>query len=372
MNLWDVATGRLRHALAGRRKDAWSVAFSPDGKTLATGWTEGEVILFDVDTGWEVADLPVGTNGIRWLGFHPDGRSLGVVGKSWPEGQFGVWDLATRKEIRRMTVPAPGHLCGAWRPDGLLMASSGDVDGTVRLWSTDGKTDAHRIIQLYPSDTPWLHGLAMSPEGRHLATANPDGTLSVLRISDLPPPFDPGPARPVPDPKELASRPAAADALKREAIPPDLLKLVGGDPARVPPEVVAVFGDTRFRLPKAARNSWMAQDREEVPGRPERRRGRRLRRPDGRTSPHADRAQRPGVPPVFSPDGQFLAAGNFDGDHTIKVWDLKTGITATLKGHTDVIWAVAYTDGTRLVSRAAIRRRCGTRRRENSSERWRR
>src|SRR5262249_33613832 len=57
---------------------------------------------------------------------------------------------------------------------------------------------------------------------------------------------------------------------------------------------------------------------------------------------------------AFSPDGQFLAAGNFDADHTVKVWDLKTGdVTATLNGHTAIIWSVAFSpDGTRLASGA--------------------
>src|SRR5262249_9172582 len=62
VHVWEVATGRLRHVLPGRSGPSawgWSLAFSADGKTLATGWGEGEVILFDVATGWEVADLRV-------------------------------------------------------------------------------------------------------------------------------------------------------------------------------------------------------------------------------------------------------------------------------------------------------------------------
>jgi hypothetical protein len=39
------------------------------------------------------------------------------------------------------------------------------------------------VIRVYPPNTPWLHGLAMSSEGRHLATANPDGTVSILRLA---------------------------------------------------------------------------------------------------------------------------------------------------------------------------------------------
>src|SRR5262249_53791425 len=83
VNVWEVATGRLRHTLSGPGSSntwGWTVAFSPDGKTLATGWNAGEILLFDVATGWEVANLRVGLGEVRWLGFHPDGRSLGAVG----------------------------------------------------------------------------------------------------------------------------------------------------------------------------------------------------------------------------------------------------------------------------------------------------
>src|SRR5262249_55512380 len=96
---------------------------------------------------------------------------------------FGVWDLATRKQIRRMEVPvdAEGHIGGAWRSDGLVMASCGGSDGTVRLWSTDGKPERNQVIRLFRPKTNYLHRVAMSPEGRYLATANPDGTVSILR-----------------------------------------------------------------------------------------------------------------------------------------------------------------------------------------------
>jgi WD40 repeat protein len=356
VHVWEVATGRLRHMLSGRRKDGWSVAFSPDGKTLATGWDESEVILFDVRTGWEVARLQVGVREVRWLGFHPDGRSLGVVGVGNGEPQeLGVWDLATRKEVRRMPVPGAGHLGGAWRADGLLMASSGAEDGTVRLWSTDGKSERRRVVQLYPPGSPWLHGLALSPEGRHLATANPDGTISVLRIPSPPPPYNPGPARPVPSAKALARRPAAADALKRANIPAGLLKLAGnGYPARVPPEVVAILGDARFRLPKVGRSSWMAQDRAgkflAVPNADvvavfDARTGKLVRTLTGQT----DRV----YAVAFSPDGKFLAGGNWTGEKkgsTVKVWDVETGdVIVSLDSGASELFGVNFSkDGKRL------------------------
>ena len=84
-----------------------------------------------------------------------------------------------------------GHLGGAWRADGLLMATCSGSEGTVHLWSTDGKPERSQVIQLFPPDTPWLHGLTMSPEGRHLAVANPDGTVTILRLAEPGKVFEP-------------------------------------------------------------------------------------------------------------------------------------------------------------------------------------
>jgi WD40 repeat protein len=209
-------------AVRVKRKKAWPFSFSlsptsPDGQTLATGWDGGEVRLYDVATGWEVADLRVSVDDfwVRWLGFHPDGRSLAVLGYGPVADQnLSVWDLATRKEIRRMpAVALPGddqmlvgnkdfwtwfgHKSGAWRADGLLLASCDAREGTVRLWSTDGKPERHQVIRLYPPNTPWLHALTMSPEGRHLATANPDGTITILRLAEPGQVFEPT-APPIP------------------------------------------------------------------------------------------------------------------------------------------------------------------------------
>src|SRR5262249_42294020 len=199
------------------------------------------------------------------------------------------------------------------------------------------------------------HGVALTPEGRYAALATPDGRIPILRLPDPPTPYDPGPARKLPDSKELASRPAAADALKREAIPAGLLKLARHrDPARVPPEVGAILGDARFRLPRAGQSSWMTTDRQgkflAVPNSDvvaifDARTGEMVRTLTG----HVDRV----YAVAFSPDGKFLAGGNWTGEKkasTVKVWDLETGeVTLSLDTRVGEVFGVNYSsDGKRL------------------------
>jgi WD40 repeat protein len=134
--------------------------------------------------GWQVATLAGSLHGgrVRWLGFHPDGRSLVVAGPLTDNTVF-VWDLATRKQPRRL----PGHrsevLTGAWCADGRLLITAGAIDGTVRLWDLSGAEPRSKALPVIPPNVPWVHGIALSPEGRHLAVCNPNGTVYVLRLA---------------------------------------------------------------------------------------------------------------------------------------------------------------------------------------------
>jgi WD40 repeat protein/serine/threonine protein kinase len=185
VRIWKVATGQLLFTfLTPGSREAWSVAFSPDGKTLAAGMESGEVHLFDVASGWQVATLSEHGGPVRWLGFHPDGRSLVVAGPLTDNSIF-VWDLATRKEPRRLSGHGSEVLSGAWRADGRLLITAGSTDGTVRLWDPSGDRPRSKALAVIPPKVPWLHGIALSPEGRHLAVCNPDGTVHVLRLAKV-------------------------------------------------------------------------------------------------------------------------------------------------------------------------------------------
>lgn len=181
--LWKVATGQLLFTSpAPGGQPAWCVAFRPDGKTLAAGLDSGEVRLFDVASGWQVAALDGHGGPVRWLGFHPDGRSLAVAG-TWTGNTVFVWDLATRKPARRLSGHGSEVLSGAWRADGRLLITAGSTDRKVRLWDSSSRRPRSRALAVIPPGLPWLQSIALSPEGRHLAVCNPNGTVYVLRLA---------------------------------------------------------------------------------------------------------------------------------------------------------------------------------------------
>ncbi len=89
--LWDLASGQERASLRGHTADIGYLAFSPDGKTLATGALDGTVKLWDVTTGQQTARKPYGST-VACITFSPDGKALVVGGES---ALVQVWETAS-------------------------------------------------------------------------------------------------------------------------------------------------------------------------------------------------------------------------------------------------------------------------------------
>ena len=87
------------------------------------------------------------------------------------------------KEKACLTGQSSVALSCAVRADGGLVASAGETDGALQLWDLTTPNSPRREIRLFPPSTPYLHGVALTPEGRHVATANPDGTIYILRLA---------------------------------------------------------------------------------------------------------------------------------------------------------------------------------------------
>src|SRR6185436_12826294 len=98
VHLWDIPSGALRVTLMGHAQTVMSVAFSPDGKTLATGAADSKVKLWNIATEQEVAtlELPGGCTSVK---FSPDGRALAVGYLLEPEQHIRLWEVPSFEEI---------------------------------------------------------------------------------------------------------------------------------------------------------------------------------------------------------------------------------------------------------------------------------
>lgn len=162
--LWEVATGRLLRTIEGHDSDVRSVAFSPDGKVLASG-SDG-VRLWETATGKQVRRLAGLNHFIDGLAFSPDGRHLAAGG----DGTV-VWEVATGKVKHRLG--AEEYVAGlAFAPDGKIVATGGQ-EQVVRLWDLATGTE---LAQL-PGHTHRIHAVAFAPDGKTLASGSEDTTI---------------------------------------------------------------------------------------------------------------------------------------------------------------------------------------------------
>ena len=135
VKIWDVAAGRLLRTLEGHTKIVWGVAYSPDGRRLASASFDHKVKIWDPSTGQETLTLHGHTDTCLAVAFSPDGQRLASASE---DGTIRIWDASPITEPpARELLTLTGHTdevrAVAYSPDGRWIASAGD-DMIVRLW----------------------------------------------------------------------------------------------------------------------------------------------------------------------------------------------------------------------------------------------
>jgi WD40 repeat protein len=140
------------------------------------------VRLWDVTTWQNVAVLPRRTSGILGLAFSPDGRTLATRDG---DGTLWLWDLVQNREIGNTRAHTPTAMpsftgCVAFSPDGRRLATSGG-DSIVKLWDVGFLQE---VATLTGHDGP-VYGVAFAPDGNMLATASGDTTVRLWQAPPL-------------------------------------------------------------------------------------------------------------------------------------------------------------------------------------------
>jgi WD40 repeat protein/tRNA A-37 threonylcarbamoyl transferase component Bud32 len=404
VKVWDLTTGREVAVLKIDGKASPSVlAFSPDGRRLATaeleGFLGGRVKVWDAETGGQLLNFQVERESVGRLVFSPDGGRLATTGPgvtaSYAPKDVTVWDAATGQELRVLKGHSGAVQAVAFSPDGKRLASGG-WDRTVRVWDTttepgiltipgaaaqfafspDGRHFAVSVaiegahgaqvwdlqtgtVQLLPCPADrGVTGVAYSGDGRLLATATfgvvATGTQQPRRIGELTV-WDAVTGREVrtfggpagaahhialsPDGKLLASAGEGHTVTVWDVATGAELLTFNGHGKQV--NDLAFSPDGRYVASSAGDLSPMGAGDAE------------LKLWDARTGAeiHSFPGHSATVNGVaFSPDGTFLASAEWD--RVVKLWDVGTGkLVRRFEGHDDYIVSVAFSpDGKRLGS----------------------
>jgi WD40 repeat protein/serine/threonine protein kinase len=178
--LWDLATGRPHAEVPGRflGEDTGAAAFAADGRRLAYSTGDDTVHVWDLESGAESCNLRGHTSEARALAFSPDGKRL-ATGAVYPENCVRLWDLTTGSEIAVLRGHRNAVFAVVFSPDGSRLVSS-SLDQTARLW--DGVTG--RAIAALKGHRGFVNDAAFRPDGKRVVTSSHDGTLRIWDASD--------------------------------------------------------------------------------------------------------------------------------------------------------------------------------------------
>ncbi|WP_187414569.1 WD40 repeat domain-containing protein [Nonomuraea sp. PA05] len=168
--IWDSTTGAVLKTLTGHTTAVNGVQFSPDGRLLATAGHEQTVKLWNPVSGTVLTTLTGHTGWVRTVKFSPDGRTLATASH---DQTIILWDVTTHTRLTTLTDHADADFTGvAFSPDGRTLAyTSGET--SVALWDVSRRRTTARLT----GHTQRVHAVAFSPDGNTLASAGSDQTL---------------------------------------------------------------------------------------------------------------------------------------------------------------------------------------------------
>ena len=309
LRLWDTRTRKLKFTLTGHTGPVDSIVYSPDGKTIATagGWEDQTVRLWDAVTG-ETKVVLTGYTRINTTAYAPDGKTL-ATGEQYRKNSPQLWDTSTRKRKTTYTEHTDSTLASiVYSPDGDTIAAVNSRDNTVRLWHA--KTGKHKFtfkpaneFSLRRTDLAYdISSVAYAPDGQTIATVgghykHHKGTVYLWHTQTR-------------KRKIIYEGP---DYISSVAYSPDGRTLATGSRNRKIQVWHTITGEALRTIPTKHRG---------------------------------------GVESVaYSPDGKTLASAGGFRDEIVQLWDMITGEhKAMLRGHTNTVASVAYSPDGKILA----------------------
>ncbi|OYD89654.1 hypothetical protein CDG76_34275 [Nostoc sp. 'Peltigera membranacea cyanobiont' 210A] len=279
IHLWRISDGQNLMTYKGHVGWIWSVAFSSDGKILASGGEDCTIKLWDVNNGQLLRTLQEHKDFVRFLTFSPDEK---ILASSSDDLTIKLWNTNTGECLNTIQAHADWIWCVVFSPDGQTLATGSD-DQMVKLW--DVKTG--RCIITLQEHSDFVRSVAFSPDGSKLISGSGDKTIRLWDIKTG---------------ECLKVFEGHSGSVWRVAFSPDGQIIASGSDDKTVKLWDINTGDCTKTL--------------------------------------QGYKGRVGSVAFSPPDGQTLATGS--DDQTVKLWDVKTGqCWKTLKGSTHWIYSVA-------------------------------
>jgi eukaryotic-like serine/threonine-protein kinase len=182
VELWDLRSesSKPRYKLQPENQSTiTALAFTPDGHTLATGYSGGQICLWDAASGKELIHFQGDDLSIRFLAFTPDGRKLASTGSN--NKNVTIWEVPTGRRLSSLSAHNSNIQSMAFSPDAEHLAI-GDREGGVQI--LDMRTG--RVLAQQRAHNSFVWALAFSPDGKTLATAGEDHLVRLWDLTELP------------------------------------------------------------------------------------------------------------------------------------------------------------------------------------------
>lgn len=170
--LWDAATGRALFTFAQGKGEVYDMDFSPDSTWLAIGWTSGDLAVVSTADGAVVKRLSGPRGAVRAVRFSPDGARVAAAGD---DRAIRLWSMPAGALLRTMAGHGEVIYGLDFHPGGRRLAS-GAADNTVRLWDPQSGAEVLRLPFQHQ-----IYGVRFTPDGKTLAVAPMNGTVVHLR-----------------------------------------------------------------------------------------------------------------------------------------------------------------------------------------------